>query len=167
MGESFFIGELSQQSGITAQTIRYYEQMGLLEPPDRTEAKYRLYSQAHLERLRFIVQAKLFGLSLEEIKQLIDLGTGGIAPCDHLKNMVEHHLRELDTRIQELAAFRKELAGRYDKIEGQKCDGKICGIIEDPKLMSSDERTFPGHVQVGKYTSKEKKDQSDSHDYFP
>ncbi|BAZ47239.1 transcriptional regulator (plasmid) [Chondrocystis sp. NIES-4102] len=68
--EGWLIGELSDRVGISAHTIRYYERLGLLEPPRRTESQYRIYGQENEERLRFIQKAKKFGLSLDEIKQL-------------------------------------------------------------------------------------------------
>jgi MerR family copper efflux transcriptional regulator len=130
MREGYFIGELSRRAGIPPQTIRYYEKLGLLERPHRTETQYRLYSETHLERLQFIKQAKQFGLSLEEIKQLIDLRADGVAPCESLKRMVKKHLEDLDSRIRELMAFRQELAHRYQQMDSWNGTGKICAIIE-------------------------------------
>lgn len=126
----FLIGELSQRSGLPPQTIRYYEQLGLLNPPARTEARYRVYTAEHLERLAFIAQAKLFGLSLEEIRQLIELRCGGVVPCGHMRGMVQRHIAELDARIRQLTAFRDELLRRYEAMDGRPAGGKICGIVE-------------------------------------
>lgn len=78
--KSLFIGELSRQVGISTGTIRYYERLGLLKPPQRTESQYRVYSQEDSERLRFIQKAKRFGLSLDEIKKLIDISASGVPP---------------------------------------------------------------------------------------
>lgn len=130
MREGFFIGELSERAGVPTQTIRYYEQLGLLQPPDRTEARYRVYTADHLDRLRFVMQAKAFGLSLDEIKQLIDLRCGGVVPCGRLREMLKRHLDEVDQRIRELTAFRDELVRRYETMDDPVPTGKICGIVE-------------------------------------
>lgn len=134
MREGFFIGELSEGAGVPSQTIRYYERLGLLEPPGRTEAGYRVYTDDHLDRLRFIMQAKAFGLSLDEIKQLIDLRCGGVVPCGHLRDMVKRHLDDVEQRIKELTAFREDLMRRYEAMDGQVPAGKICGIVESERL---------------------------------
>lgn len=141
MKQGLFISELSHRVNLPTQTIRYYERLGLLDPPERTESQYRVYSEEVVERLRFIQKAKLFGLSLDEIKQLIGIRAGGVPPCANLKVMVKKHLDELDCHIQEVLAFRQELANRYQQIDTLLSDspaahskenfnGRICGLIE-------------------------------------
>lgn len=141
MKEGLLIGELSHRVNLPAQTIRYYERLGLLTPPKRTASHYRIYSEMEEERLHFIQKAKRFGLSLDEIKQLIDLRAEGIPPCADLKAMVKQRLAELDQHIQDMLALRQELAHRYEHIEAllpdspeapseSTCNGKICGLIE-------------------------------------
>ena len=103
--------------GIPTQTIRYYERLGLLNPPQRTESQYRVYSEEDVERLQFILKAKRFKLSLDEIKKLTDIRISGILPCADLKVMVKKHLDELDYQIQEMAALRESLAHRYQEID--------------------------------------------------
>ncbi|GAB4179644.1 MAG: hypothetical protein Fur006_13120 [Coleofasciculaceae cyanobacterium] len=152
MKQGWLIGELGHRVGVPPQTIRYYERLGLLEPPERTESDYRIYSEASEERLRFIQKAKRFGLSLDEIKQLIDIRASGIIPCANLKVMVKQHLHDLEHRIQEMQAFRQELDAWYEQIEElvpdstlptqTVCQGKICGLIEntqlEPKLRNNE-----------------------------
>lgn len=146
--QGLLIGELSQQVNLPTQTIRYYERLGLLDPPERTQSQYRIYSEDALERLRFIQKAKLFGLSLDEIKQLIDIRARGTAPCTSLQAMVKQHLDELDCHIQEMLALRSELASRYEQISASLADlaatrtetsfdGRICGLIEREKEDAS------------------------------
>ena len=141
MKQALFIGELSHRVALPTQTIRYYERLGLLDPPERTESQYRLYSEKAVERLQFIQKAKLYGLSLDEIKQLIKIRVEGVPPCASLKAMVKKHLDELDYHIQEMLAFRQELANRYEQIDTLLSDssaahtevnfnGRICGLIE-------------------------------------
>ncbi|PSO95825.1 MAG: heavy metal-responsive transcriptional regulator, partial [Cyanobacteria bacterium QS_6_48_18] len=71
--KGLLIGELSRRVNLPTQTIRYYERLGLITPPERTASQYRLYSEEAIERLQFIQKAKIFGLSLDEIKQLIEV----------------------------------------------------------------------------------------------
>lgn len=144
MKQGLFISQLSRQLGIPVPTIRYYERLGLLKPPERTQSQYRIYSEEALERLRFIQKAKHFGLSLDEIKKLIDISAQGTPPCASLKAMVKQHLDELECRIEEMVEFRQDLANRYSKIEALVeeesttpnngiCGSTICRLIEQEK----------------------------------
>lgn len=144
MNEGFFIGELSRKTGVPTQNIRYYEKLGLLEPPNRTDGRYRIYSGEDEARLIFIKQAKLFGLTLEEIKEIINLRAGGIAPCEHVKEIVERHLNDLNQHIQEMTEFRDELASRFEKLKRSDSDiftGTICGFIERESGSTRQEHT--------------------------
>lgn len=141
MEEGLFIGQLSHNTGLSNPTIRYYEKLGLIDPPQRTHSGYRIYSQADQDRLAFIQKAKRFGLSLEEIKQLIAIRQTGEIPCRELKQMIQKHLTQLDRHLQQMQEFREELNQRYDQIDSlladdqsvlseEICQGKICGFIE-------------------------------------
>ncbi|KUO97242.1 heavy metal-responsive transcriptional regulator [Ferroacidibacillus organovorans] len=137
MKKALHIGELSRQFLIPTQTVRYYEKIGLLDPPHRTDARYRVYSEYDVERLRFILQAKHFGLSLDEIKEIIKLRTDGIVPCQHVQNLVKRHLDDLDVRIKEMLEFRDTVALRYQmfqEVEAMNCSGTICKYIEKETL---------------------------------
>lgn len=141
MKKLFLIGELSDRLGLSNPTIRYYEKLGLIASVQRTNSGYRLYSEKEEERLRFIQKAKRFGLSLEEIKQLIAVRQKGTPPCRELKKMVKAHIDELDQHLQEVWEFREELKAKYQQMEhlltdeeievsDELCNGKICGLIE-------------------------------------
>ncbi len=133
------IGQLGERVGLPAQTIRYYERLGLLERPQRSKSRYRLYQSHDEERLRFILRAKRFGLSLHEINQVIGLHDNGIRPCPNVMAMMEGHLRQLNERIAELQALRRELeircrdmlaAGAVDSGELNGSGDTICPLIE-------------------------------------
>ena len=96
----WLIGELSRLVEISTPTIRYYERLGLLLAPRRSPQGYRLYTADALERLLFIQSAKAFGLSLEEIKQLLDLQAAQTIPYATFKGMVLQHISKLDLQIQ-------------------------------------------------------------------
>lgn len=112
----WLIGELSRLVEIPTPTIRYYERLGLLLAPLRSPQGYRLYATDALERLLFIQSAKAFGLSLEEIKQLLDLQAAQTIPYATFKTMVQQHLHKLDRQIQELMTQRQNVAQRLDRI---------------------------------------------------
>ena len=105
------IGEHARQTGLSIKTIRYYESRGLLEQPLRTEGGYRLYGPEEVARLRFVRRAKLLGLTLEEIRELVELAArcneGEIVP--RLEEVLEAKLRETERKLAELSAFRQNL----------------------------------------------------------
>jgi len=112
------IGQFAQRAGLNPKTIRYYEEIGLLPQPARNEVGYRLYFDEDLPRLRFVQRAKMLGLSLAEIKQLVDYADAG--RCDplqeHLLALVEEKLVEVDRRLAELAAFQDDLRRFHDEL---------------------------------------------------
>jgi DNA-binding transcriptional MerR regulator len=105
------IGELARQTGLSIKTIRYYERRGLLEQPPRTQGGYHLYGPEEVARFRFVQRAKLLGLTLEEIKELVELAVrcneGEIVP--RLGEVLETKLKETERKMVELSAFRQNL----------------------------------------------------------
>jgi DNA-binding transcriptional MerR regulator len=135
------IGELARQTGLSIKTIRYYESRGLLEQPPRTEGGYRLYGPEEVARLRFVQRAKLLGLTLEEIKELVELAVrcneGEIVP--RLEEVLETKLEETERKMAELTAFRQNLLYYRERAEDLKecmptdryCeDVSFCGCLE-------------------------------------
>jgi len=105
------IGDVARITGLSIKTIRYYERRGLLEQPPRTEGGYRLYGPEEVARLRFVQRAKLLGLTLEEIRELVALAAkcneGEIVP--RLEEVLEAKLEETERKMAELGAFRQNL----------------------------------------------------------
>ena len=105
------IGELAKEININPKTIRYYEEVGLLPKPRRSESGYRLYSKYEADRLRLVRRAKMLGLSLAEIKELVEYAIDG--RCNTLEqrllSLVDTKLGEIDHRIRDLTTFREEL----------------------------------------------------------
>lgn len=147
------IGDLSRKAGVSTQAIRYYERIGLLDLPLRSESGYRLYTDDHVDRMGFIKKAKLLDLSLAEIGELITLSSEGIRPCEHLMDLVKRRLDELDRRIEEMVALRAELAGRYDRMGAPEV-GRVCGSICDIIESQADDAAkhardaYPGALSV-------------------
>lgn len=125
------IGEVSKQSGIGIEALRFYEKSGLLDKPSRTFSGYRVYGPEILERLAFIKRAQALGFSLDEIKRIVDDARRGESPCDEVREIVSRRLEDLDERMREMRRYRKELAEtleEWNKVG--RAPGHICGLIE-------------------------------------
>lgn len=141
------IGELASQTGVTAQTIRFYERTGVLAAPTRTPSGYRDYDDDAVARLGFVRSAQTVGLSLAEIRDVLGLRDQGETPCEHVVGILVRRAGELDVRIAELATMRDELrrlAQRAATLDPRQCDpANICHVIPDAS---------PGHP-VGRHAS--------------
>jgi DNA-binding transcriptional MerR regulator len=113
------ISELASSLGLSTDTLRYYERLGLLPRVERTPAGYRDYGEDAVERLNFICAGKRMGLRLADIKELLDVRDRGQCPCGHTQELVERRLAEVETEIQQLSAVRKQLLGL--KVRNQEC----------------------------------------------
>lgn len=133
------IGELAKAAGVTTKAIRYYESIGVLEEPARTSSGYRSYGSSAAERLDFVRQAQSSGLSLAEIRSILEIKDEGGQTCEHTMALLRRHLEELDAKILELQAARSELNVMYERagaLDPADCtDANRCQIITD--TMSS------------------------------
>lgn len=100
--QGWYIGTLAGRSGVPAKTIRYYEDVGLLGRPQRTDSGYRLYRPETADRLQFIKKAQNLGLRLEEIREVLDLADRGRCPCGHVQHLLKARLKELRQKIADL-----------------------------------------------------------------
>ncbi len=103
------IGELSAQTGLTVETIRYYEKQGLIPEPARTASNYRTYSVEHLERLMLIRNCRSLDMSHEEIERLLSSIDTPEEDCSAINNLIKEHLNHVQHRIQELKHLEKQL----------------------------------------------------------
>jgi len=103
------IGDLSRHAGIKMPTIRYYEQIGLIATPDRSEGNQRRYERTDLERLSFIKHARDLGLTLNAIRELIDLSAHPERPCADADRIAGEHLSSVRKRIAQLRRLEAEL----------------------------------------------------------
>ncbi len=128
------IGELAKQLDLNAQTIRYYERIGLLPEPERMESGYRAYGEGDEERLRFVKNARSVGLTLGEIKEVLALHERGEAPCSYVTETIARRAVEVERRITELTEFKKELDRLHERARGQSAratkSDRYCHIIE-------------------------------------
>ena len=122
------IGELATITGTKAETIRFYEKIGLLAEPARTGGNYRAYGPAHLSRLSFIRRSRDLGFSLEQVRALLSLSDDRSQPCEAIDSMAREHLRAVDAKIADLMALKREL----EALVGQCDSGSVsdCRIVE-------------------------------------
>ncbi len=126
------IGELAKRANVSADTIRYYEKIDLLTPPARTASRYRDYGLEALDELLFIKKAQASGLKLDDVREVLEISSGGRAPCDHVRATVSTRLVEVEARLRELRALRSTLRQtleRLDRAPAPKA-GCRCAIIE-------------------------------------
>lgn len=125
---AFTIGEMGKATNTKIETIRYYERIGLLPKPARTSSNYRNYGQAELGRLSFIRRSRDLGFSLDQVRALLGLSDDRSCDCAGIDRIANQHLREVDRKIADLRALRRELKAVIDS-----CDGGTvaeCRIIE-------------------------------------
>jgi DNA-binding transcriptional MerR regulator len=131
------IGQLAERAGVNPKTIRYYEQIGLLPEPARSKGGYRLYGADDEERLRFISAARRMGFTLGEIKEILALREGGVAPCDYVREAIRRRCSEVDQQLTELRQLKREL-GKLDAIARSlprrpQVPAGFCHILEAPR----------------------------------
>ncbi|MDQ4087998.1 MAG: helix-turn-helix domain-containing protein [Pseudomonadota bacterium] len=122
------IGELAARAGSNPETIRYYERIGMLPAPARTEGNYRDYGADHVARLSFIRHARALGFELSAIRALLDLAEQPDQDCAAVDRITIGHLEVVQAKIRQLEALRSELMRMLDQCRGgQVAD---CRIIE-------------------------------------
>lgn len=130
--EEIFIGALAERTGVAAETIRYWEEEGVLPEAERSEAGYRLYDEESVERLRFVRRAQALGLQLDDIAEILALVEGrGIEPCAHVEAKLRERLGQVRERIRELEELRGRLRSALGRAEDAPGDQDCrCRIIE-------------------------------------
>ena len=122
------IGDVADASGLSAKTIRYYEDIGLVRPP-RSENGYRAFAEADVHKLTFLARARSLGFSIEECRALLSLYEDRSRASADVKALAEAHLRRIDRKIAELAGLR----GTLGRLVAQ-CHGDArpeCPILDD------------------------------------
>jgi DNA-binding transcriptional MerR regulator len=126
------IGELSRRTGVKVPTIRFYEQIGLLSAPPRTEGNQRRYGKPEVERLNFIRHSRELGFEVEDIRELLEMAASPQASCHQADSIARNHLTEIDRRIASLTALRGELERMVEECgHGRICDCRIIEVLAD------------------------------------
>ncbi|MDI3470347.1 MAG: Heavy metal resistance transcriptional regulator HmrR [Pseudolabrys sp.] len=127
--DGFRIGDLSKATSTKVETIRYYERIGLLPAPMRTAGNYRSYSNAHFGRLSFIRRARDLGFSIEQVRELLGLSDQRDRSCEAVDAIAREHLAEVERKIADLQALRRELSTIIDQ-----CG---CGTIAECRIIEA------------------------------
>ena len=105
-------GALALRTGCNIETIRYYEQVGLLPPPPRSAGGHRLYGEGLVRRVNFVRRSRDLGFSVEEIRELLRLVDGGTYTCGEVEKLARDHVREIRRKIADLRGYRGCCGGR-------------------------------------------------------
>lgn len=132
------IGELSKQTHVKVPTIRYYEQIGLLAKPLRTEGQQRRYGAAEVERLNFIRHARELGFEIDDIRELLALSAKPELACGEADAIAKRHLSAVEQRLELLNVLRAELQRMVRECRrGRIAECKIIQVLTDHSLCLS------------------------------
>ncbi|ABG30586.1 MerR family DNA-binding transcriptional regulator [Roseobacter denitrificans] len=133
------IGTLSKRTGTKVQTIRYYEQIGLMQAPERSSGGRRRYNDAALDRLSFIRHARQLGFTLDAIRELLDLSDNPARPCAQVDEIAHRQLQEVEQRIARLEALRVELERMLDQCRRNTvAECRVLQVLGDHSACLSD-----------------------------
>jgi DNA-binding transcriptional MerR regulator len=130
------IGEVAEETGLSIDTIRFYEKEGLLRHSTRTEGGFRLFGQSQIDTLKFIRNAQELGFALSEIRGLLILQREHVPACSHVKELLEGKLSSVDQKIEELQTLQRTLKGSLRKcVRGLKSSGHShesrCPVLDE------------------------------------
>jgi Cu(I)-responsive transcriptional regulator len=129
------IGQLARQAGVPIDTVRYYERLGLLTPPQRRPSGYRNYELEDLTRLRFIRRGKALGFTLDEIRELLRLSAAQDADRSDVRALAVQRLADVEHRLRELAAIRDTLKDLVATCSGH---GPVAGCPIIDRVLESE-----------------------------
>ena len=139
MPQHFTIGQMATAGKCKVQTIRYYEQIGLLPPPSRSQGNQRIYTQASRDRLGFIRHSRELGFSLVRIREMLALNDDPSHSCAEVDAIARKHLQQVESKIKRLQSMRKELKRMIDRCQGnQVADCQIIDVLSNHELCSVD-----------------------------
>ena len=123
------IGELATACDCSAETIRYYERVGLLEQPPRSANRYRVYDDRHLKGLKFILRARSLGFTQDEVRQLVDIAHMQTPACEAVHTLLSEQISQVRRKLRELRQLEKSLTRLRDQCE----DGSLneCPVIDE------------------------------------
>ncbi|WP_375263143.1 helix-turn-helix domain-containing protein [Palleronia sp.] len=138
------IGSLAKKTGTKVQTIRYYEQIGMMPEPGRTAGGQRRYGDPELDRLAFIRHARQLGFPLEAIRELLDLSDQPDRPCHEADAIARRQLKQVEQRLARLEALRTELKRMVHECSGgQTADCRVLEVLRDHSECLTD------HAHIG------------------
>ena len=140
MAAQWTIGRVAKAAGCTVQTIRYYEQIGLLAPPPRSDGNQRLYSRADSDRLAFIRHARDLGFPLDAVRALLSLSDTPEQSCAAADAIARAQLHDIERRMARLTALKQELERMVEQCRGGRiADCRVIEVLGDhPHCVSED-----------------------------
>jgi Cd(II)/Pb(II)-responsive transcriptional regulator len=131
------IGDVARETDTSADTIRYYERIGLLPPGERTDNNYRGYSAHAVQRLRFIRRCRQLDMSVAEISQILEVKDDPSAPCGPAVAVMQEHLRHVKERLAELRQLQRELSALLQTCSGgSSASCEVLGALDArPNLL--------------------------------
>ena len=138
------IGTLSRKTGTKVQTIRYYEQIGLMNEAGRTSGRQRRYYEKDLDRLAFIRHSRQLGFTLDSIRELLDLSDNPSQSCVDADSIARRQLRQVEQRIKRLQALKKEL-----KRMVAECDGESVAECKVLEVLRDHSECLTNHDEIG------------------
>lgn len=131
-------GELARRTGVNSETIRYFENIGILAAPGRTEGGHRIYDEGHVRALGFIRRARNLGFTPDEVRTIVDLGGPGKARCVEVRDIAAHHLEQVRIKIADLTEIERLLTGTIEQCSGRPVpECAIIDMIEGPDVTQS------------------------------
>lgn len=125
------IGEAAVRAGVSAKTIRFYEEAGIIKPAARGSNRYRGYSEADVQTLSFVRRARALGFSLRDVASLLELYSNDRRASRDVKRLALKHVVELDRKLEELTAIRNTIAELARRCNGN--DRPECPILDELK----------------------------------
>lgn len=141
------ISELARTTGVTVDTLRYYEKQALLDAPARKQNGYRSYTDADLERIRFVRGAQALGFSLAEIKNIIPQLSSGKLGRTEIEQHLQAKMAQIDAHIRQLCALKEDLANTFASL---KCsaDVPVSVVQATPEISTGGVRGIPGSTKL-------------------
>src|ERR1700759_4365796 len=135
----YSIGELSAHTGVKVPTIRYYEGIGLIAPPARTEGNQRRYDEAARQKLKLSAHARAMGFPMDSLKSMLRIAGHRDAPCADLDALVRARLSDVDDRIARLTALRSELSAMLESHHhGTVSECRVVEVLSDHDQCTCD-----------------------------
>ena len=141
------IGELSRETGVPVETIRYYEKERLLEPPMRLQNNYRSYGDRHLARLRFIAHCRKLDMSLEDFREILNYDSSKPEEAGHIHELLHRQIEAVDARIRALTELQTKLYELEHSCHGHT-QGHQCGIIQELSAPEAGRKPDAGSIKL-------------------
>ncbi len=155
--ELWTVGTLARLVGVSPDSIRHYERIGILPKAARSRAGYRLWPRRDVEYMKWVGPARRAGFTLRELARVFQMYRTGVAPCDTVRGLLEQKLRELDAEIAQLLQFRQELSRAHRAWqERHSSRGEFVHLLDDLHELASARR--PGWLGFGRLPSPARRD---------